>query len=87
MGIFFTGNGFSAMHIVLLSLCILSLKNKIKTRGNVYSFLKIEIAGRKGRTFMVAYTAQYKWYLINVFENAFYCSRERLVCLHITRHN
>lgn len=37
------------MYIVLQSLCILSLKNDIKTGGNVFSSLKIEIAGGKGK--------------------------------------
>lgn len=35
------------MYIVPQSLPMLSLKNNIKTRGNVFSSLKIEIAGGK----------------------------------------
>lgn len=86
-GLFLNLNGFSTMYIVPQFFCILSLKNKIKTRGDALSSLKIEMLVRKGRTFMVAYTAQYKWYSVNTFENICYDSRERWVCLHLIHHS
>lgn len=48
MRISFNLNGFSTMYVVPQFLCILSLKNKIKTIGDVFSSLKIEIAVGKG---------------------------------------
>lgn len=71
------------MYVVPQFLCILSLKNKIKTRGDVFSSLKIEIAVGKGND---VHGSLCKWYLINVFENTFYRSRERLVCIYIIGH-
>lgn len=49
------------IYIVSKSVCIMYLKNKIKTRRNVFSCLKIEIAGGKGKDIHGSLrTAQYK---------------------------